>query len=99
LVFRIQFSFLSAKQDLKTRLVSAALISHSLVKGSIKSRTEIVTVEIGNNVWLGLVVVVLKGASVGNNSAIGARSLVAGHIPENVIAAGNPCRTIGPLMS
>jgi len=56
-------------------------------------------IEIGNNVWLGLDVVVLKGASIGSNTVIGACSLVTGHIPDNVIAAGNPCRIIKPLMS
>ncbi len=49
---------------------------------------------IGNNVWLGVNVVVLKGVTIGNNTIIGANSLVINDIPENVIAAGNPCKVI-----
>lgn len=51
-------------------------------------------VKIGDNVWLGLNVTVLKGAVIGENSIIGAGSVVSGNIPPNVIAAGNPCRVI-----
>jgi acetyltransferase-like isoleucine patch superfamily enzyme len=51
-------------------------------------------VNIGNNVWLGVNVVVLKGVSIGNNTVIGANSVVVSNIPANVIAAGNPCRVI-----
>lgn len=49
---------------------------------------------IGNNVWLGVNVVVLKGVTIGDNTVIGANSLVIKNIPANVIAAGNPCKVI-----
>ncbi|MBN2858625.1 MAG: acyltransferase [Candidatus Delongbacteria bacterium] len=51
-------------------------------------------VVIENNVWLGLNSVVLKGVTIGRNSVIGANSVVTKDIPDNVIAAGNPCRVI-----
>ncbi len=51
-------------------------------------------VVIEDNVWLGLNSVVLKGVTIGKNSVIGANSVVTKDIPENVIAAGNPCRVI-----
>ncbi|GAB2830727.1 acyltransferase [Ferruginibacter profundus] len=54
-------------------------------------------VTIGNNVWLGINVVVLKGVEIGENTIIGANSLVTKNIPANVIAAGNPCREIAKL--
>jgi acetyltransferase-like isoleucine patch superfamily enzyme len=54
-------------------------------------------VTIGNNVWLGINVVVLKGVEIGENSVIGANSLVTKNIPANVIAAGNPCKEIAKL--
>jgi acetyltransferase-like isoleucine patch superfamily enzyme len=54
-------------------------------------------VVIGDNVWLGAHSVVLKGSRIGKNTLIGAGSIVAGEIPPNVIAAGNPCKVIRSL--
>lgn len=51
-------------------------------------------VKVGNNVWIGGNVTVLPGVSIGDDSVIGAGSVVTKDIPENVIAAGNPCRVI-----
>lgn len=52
------------------------------------------TISIGNNVWIGGNVVVLPGVTVGDNSIIGAGSVVTKDIPGNVIAVGNPCKVI-----
>ncbi len=52
------------------------------------------TVKIGKNCWLGAGVVVLPGVTVGDNSVIGAGSVVTKDIPPNVIAVGNPCRVL-----
>lgn len=52
---------------------------------------------IGDNVWLGVNVVILKGVEIGENTVIGANSLVTKNIPANVIAAGNPCKEIAKL--
>ena len=52
---------------------------------------------IENNVWLGEGVKVLKGVIIGENSVIGAGSIVTKSIPPNVIAAGNPCKVIKEL--
>lgn len=51
-------------------------------------------ITIHDNVWLGANVIVMKGVSIGENSIIGAGSVVTKHIPSNVIAAGNPCKVI-----
>ncbi len=51
-------------------------------------------ITVGNNVWLGGNVVVLPGISIGNNSIIGAGSIVTKDIPDNVIAVGNPCKVV-----
>jgi acetyltransferase-like isoleucine patch superfamily enzyme len=51
-------------------------------------------VTLGDNVWLGTRVIVCKGVSIGDNSVIGAGSVVASDIPANVVAAGNPARVI-----
>lgn len=54
-------------------------------------------VTIENNVWLGVNVTVLKGVSIGENSVVGAGSVVTRNIPANVVAAGNPCKVIRDL--
>lgn len=51
-------------------------------------------VRIGNDVWLGMNTLVLKGATIGNNVVIAANSVVTGDIPANTIAAGAPARPI-----
>lgn len=52
------------------------------------------TVHIGKNCWLGAGVIVLPGVTIGDNSVIGAGSVVTKDIPENVVAVGNPCRVL-----
>ena len=49
-------------------------------------------VHIGNNVWLGAGVIVMPGVTIGDNSVIGAGSVVTKDIPANVVAFGNPCK-------
>lgn len=49
-------------------------------------------IQIGNNVWIGGNTVILPGVSIGDNSVIGAGSVVTKDIPQNVIAFGNPCQ-------
>ncbi len=51
-------------------------------------------VVIENNVWIGESVSILPGVTIGENSIIGANSLVCKNIPKNVIAVGNPARII-----
>lgn len=54
-------------------------------------------IRIGNNVWIGAQVCVLPGVTIGDNSVIGAGSVVTKDIPSGVLAAGNPCRVIRPI--
>lgn len=51
-------------------------------------------VVIGDNVWVTSHVVILPGVHIGDNSVIGAGSVVTRDIPANVFAAGNPCRVV-----
>ncbi len=51
-------------------------------------------VEIGNNVWVGSRVTILKGVKIGDGSIIGAGSVVTRSIPERCIAVGNPAVVI-----
>ena len=51
-------------------------------------------VTIGNNVWIGGNVFILPGVTIGENSVIGAGSIVNKDIPANVVAVGNPCKVL-----
>lgn len=49
-------------------------------------------ITIGDNVWIGGNVIILPGVSIGENSVIGAGSVVTRDIPANVVAFGSPCK-------
>ena len=51
-------------------------------------------VTIGDNVWIGGNVFILPGVTIGENSVIGAGSIVNKDIPANVVAVGNPCKVL-----
>ena len=53
---------------------------------------------IGDNVFIGTGVIVLKGVEIGANSVIGAGTVVTKNIPANSIVAGNPLRIIGHVI-
>jgi acetyltransferase-like isoleucine patch superfamily enzyme len=52
-------------------------------------------VKIGNHVWIGLRVIILKGVTIGDNAIVGAGSVVTRDIATNNIAAGCPAKKIG----
>jgi acetyltransferase-like isoleucine patch superfamily enzyme len=54
-------------------------------------------VAIGTNVWIGMGSLILKGVTIGDDSIIGAGSVVTGAVPANVLAAGNPAQVIREL--
>jgi acetyltransferase-like isoleucine patch superfamily enzyme len=51
-------------------------------------------VRVGSGSWLGHGTVVLPGADIGRNVAVGAGSVVTGHLPDFSVAVGNPARVI-----
>ncbi len=72
-------------------MCSFATINH----GTSKDKRETLLLKkivIKDNAWLGDKVTVLGGVTIGENSIIGANSLVSKDIPDNVVAFGNPCK-------
>jgi maltose O-acetyltransferase len=51
-------------------------------------------IEIGSDVWVGGGALILAGVTIGSRSVIGAGSVVTRDVPDDVLAAGNPCRVI-----
>lgn len=54
-------------------------------------------IRIGRNVWIGFDCCVLPGVSIGDDSVIGARSVVTADVPARTVVAGNPARVIRSL--
>lgn len=69
------------------------LISNDRTIGRDKPKT----IKVGNNVWIGLNVTILKGTVIGNNCVIAAGSVVKGEFPDNVLIQGNPAVIVSNL--
>jgi acetyltransferase-like isoleucine patch superfamily enzyme len=50
--------------------------------------------KIGDRVWIGANVTILKGVTIGNDAVVGAGSVVTKDIPAKAIAVGNPAKVI-----
>ncbi len=79
-------------------LVGANAIITDFDWHSDRSNTQPQSVIIHDNVWIGVNSTILKGVTIGMNSIIGANSLVVKDIPANVIAGGNPCKVLKPIL-
>ena len=55
-------------------------------------------ITIGDDVWIGGSTVICPGVTIGSRSIIGAGSVVTKDIPDDVFAAGNPCKVIRSLV-
>ena len=51
-------------------------------------------IHIGRNCWIGAGAIILPGVSIGDNTVVGAGSVVTKDLPANVVAVGNPCRVL-----
>jgi acetyltransferase-like isoleucine patch superfamily enzyme len=66
--------------------------AHELIVGGVP-RPRYKSVRIGTNVWIGTGVTILA-AAVGDDSVVGAGSVVVSDVPNQVVVAGNPARVI-----
>ncbi|MGN0663660.1 MAG: sugar O-acetyltransferase [Negativibacillus sp.] len=51
-------------------------------------------VRIGKNCWIGAGALIMPGVTIGDNTVVGAGSVVTKDLPSNVVAVGNPCRIL-----
>lgn len=51
-------------------------------------------IRIGRNCWIGAGALIMPGVTIGDNTVIGAGSVVVRDIPSNVVAVGNPCKVL-----
>ena len=63
-------------------------------RGTTFFKTYARPVEIKDNAWIGGGCILLPGVTIGENSVIGAGSVVTHPIPANCVAVGNPCKVI-----
>jgi putative colanic acid biosynthesis acetyltransferase WcaF len=68
--------------------------SHDFTRPEIPLTTAKIT--IGEDAFIGARAFVLPGVTIGRRAIVGACSVVTKDVPDNVIAAGNPCRVIKP---
>lgn len=85
LAYTKKYRFLAKKSDSWVQSVLKGVYGDILGSGGVA---------IGNNVFIGMKSTILKGVHIGNNVIIGANSLVNKDIPDNCVAAGNPCKVI-----
>lgn len=67
---------------------------HSIIYNTVKNNVVCEPINIGNHVWVGCNVTILKGVNIGDNSIIAAGSIVNKDVPKNCLVAGNPARII-----
>ena len=103
---RINGAYLHAKKNItigKNCLIAAGtnildsnghkLVSHDRTQGEDDPKD----IVIGNNVWLCLNSIILKGTKIGNNSVVTANSVVKGEFPDNCVIQGNPAVVVSYL--
>lgn len=76
------------------RLIDAQALAPFFKDRPPRPKLKTAPVRIGDNVWIGMGAVILKGVTIGDNSVVAAGAIVTKSIPENSIAAGNPAEVV-----
>lgn len=78
--------------------VAAQVVTHDTVKWCLSGGTqpyEYAPVTIGNNCFIGVHAIILKGVTIGDCCVVGAGAVVTSDIPAHTIVGGVPARTLG----
>jgi acetyltransferase-like isoleucine patch superfamily enzyme len=76
------------------RLIDAHALAPFFKNRPPRPKLKTAPVKIGDNVWIGMNAVILKGVTIGENSVVAAGAVVTKSIPANTIVAGNPAVTV-----
>lgn len=71
--------------------------SKNRIDPKTKNSGKTASIDIGNNVFIGMNSIILKGVSIGKNSIIASGSVVVKNIPENEVWGGNPAKFLKKL--
>ena len=72
------------------RLIDAHALAPFFKDRPPRPKLKTAPVRIGDNVWIGMNAVILKGVTIGENSVVAAGAVVTKSVPANTIVAGNP---------
>jgi acetyltransferase-like isoleucine patch superfamily enzyme len=72
------------------RLIDAQALAPFFKDRPPRPKLRTMPVIIGDNVWIGMNAVILKGVTIGENSVVAAGAVVTKSVPANVVVAGNP---------
>jgi acetyltransferase-like isoleucine patch superfamily enzyme len=76
------------------RLIDAHALAPFFKNRPPRPKLKTAPVKIGDNVWIGMNAVILKGVTIGENSVVAAGAVVTKSILANTIVAGNPAVTV-----
>src|SRR5256714_14156846 len=72
------------------RLIDAQALAPYYENRPPRPKLKTAPVKIGDNVWIGMNAVILKGVTIGENSVVAAGAVVTKSVPANTVVAGNP---------
>ncbi len=73
------------------------ILGDRVTLGDLHEQIDHAPIQIGENAWLGLNTIVMRGVTIGDRSIIAPGSVVTKSIPADVVAAGNPAKVISSL--
>jgi acetyltransferase-like isoleucine patch superfamily enzyme len=76
--------------DPAQRLIDAQALAPFFENRPSRPKLKTAPVKIGDNVWIGMNAVILKGVTIGDNSVVAAGAVVTKSVPGNTVVAGNP---------
>jgi acetyltransferase-like isoleucine patch superfamily enzyme len=83
--------------DPAQRLIDAQALAPFFKDRPPRPKLKTAPVKIGDNVWIGMGAVILKGVTIGDNSVVAAGAIVTKSVPPNSIVAGNPAEVVKKL--